>query len=254
MEYREVAIQAARHAGELLQSYFDIGLEGDKKDESGSLVSKADKEAEEIIIGLIQKYFPDHAILGEESGHTKTESDYRWIIDPLDGTSNFLFGLDIFCVSIALEHKGERVLGVIYDPIRNTLYVGEKGKGATRNGIPMRVSTETDFSHQFFLVGTGSSDKQARQQMIDFMRNNTQHIRRWREYGSAAMKLTSIAHGKAVAYVTYNIHLWDFAAAEVLVKEAGGQVSIFPKEGSDGYVLVASNGVVHDKVLELAGV
>lgn len=254
-QFLDLAVYAAKEAGEILNHYFSSTLNIEVKEDSTSLVSVADKEAEKKIIKIIHTAYPDHDILAEESGDWEKESSYRWIIDPLDGTSNFLFGVGLFCVSIALEYEGEIIVGVVYDPVHDKLYTAEKGKGAFVNGMPISASAEVDFSKQFFFISIGSSDPKVKKQIATFISLHTHKIRRWREIGSAALKLCMLAEGNAASYITFGVSLWDVAAGKLILEEAGGCVTLFAhdvnKKSSHRYSMVATNAHVHQEVLDM---
>ncbi|HYL93829.1 MAG TPA: inositol monophosphatase family protein [Alphaproteobacteria bacterium] len=240
--------ELAREAGALLMSYFGkvaIEYKGDV-----DLVTKADRASEELIVGRIRKLWPEHDLIGEEGSRRETGSEFRWHIDPLDGTTNFAHGFPIFCVSIGLEHKGERIVGVVYDPTRDEMFAAEKGSGARRNGRPIHVSRTARLAEA--LIGTGfPSHKRNKNPNIHFYHQITLRSHGVRRAGSAALDLCSVACGRYDAFWEFNLNSWDTAAGVLLVEEAGGRVSGFrgePLAVTDREVL-ASNVVLHDELL-----
>ncbi len=245
---RETAIDAAKQAGTILASYFEeIGLEREIK-EDASFVTKADKEAEALIVSLIQKRFPEHGIVGEEGSNVNPGAEYQWILDPLDGTSNFVNGIPIFAVSIAIAHAGLPIVGVVYNPITNSLYVAEKGKGTTYNGRPARVSAQKADEG---VVSFGPGKKE-RQRMRTLLANSSEHFKSF--LGGTALELAYIARGGTEGFICLGLSPWDYAAGRLLVTEAGGTFTDL--EGNDcdltqNYFL-ASNGVAHEALKALA--
>jgi len=214
------------------------------------LVTEADRSSEKLIVERIRKLWPSHDLMGEEGSRIETGSDFRWYIDPLDGTTNFAHGYPVFCISIALEHKGERIAGVLYDPCRNEMFAAEKGGGARLNGRPIQVSKVTRLAES--LVGTGfPSHKRHKNPNIHFYHQITLRSHGVRRAGSAALDLCCVGCGRYDAFWEFNLNPWDTAAGVLLVHEAGGKVTNFtggPFEISSREVL-ASNSLVHDELL-----
>ncbi len=214
------------------------------------LVTVADRASEDLIVGFLRRQWPDHDMIGEEGSRKETGSDYRWYIDPLDGTTNFAHGYPVFCVSIALEHKGERIAGVVYDPTRDEMFAAEKGGGAELNGKAMRVSKMGRLAE--CLVATGfPSHKRHKNPNIHFYHQITLRSHGVRRAGSAALDLCCVASGRYDAFWEFNLNSWDTAAAVLLVQESGGVVTNFsggPFEISSRQVL-ASNGLVHAELM-----
>jgi myo-inositol-1(or 4)-monophosphatase len=241
----------AREAGELLMSHFgkvEIEYKGEV-----DLVTVADREAEKLIVERIRSLWPKHDITGEEGTRTSTGSDYRWYIDPLDGTTNFAHGYPVFCVSIAVEavKARQRVAGVVFDPTRNELFAAEKGAGAEMNGKKIQVSKTKTLSES--LVATGfPSHKRHKNPNIHFYHQITLRSHGVRRAGSAAMDLAYTACGRYDAYWEFNLNPWDTAAGVLLVQEAGGTVTGFwnaPFDVSSKEV-AASNTVLHPELLK----
>jgi len=240
--------ELAREAGSLLLSYFGkvaIEYKGDV-----DLVTQADRSSEELIFARIRKQWPEHDVMGEEGSRRETGSDFRWYVDPLDGTTNFAHGYPVFCVSIALEHKGERIAGVIYDPTRDEMFAAEKGSGSRLNDRPIGVSKTKRLAES--LIATGfPSHKRHKNPNIHFYHQITLRSHGVRRAGSAALDLCCVACGRYDAFWEFNLNPWDTAAGVLLVEEAGGAVTNFtggPFAISSREVL-ASNVLLHDELL-----
>jgi myo-inositol-1(or 4)-monophosphatase len=250
---RNVAIEVAREAGQILGENYGRAKQVRYKGEV-DLVTEIDERSEALIVGRIQQHFPEHNILGEESGSTRspeTDSAYRWIIDPLDGTTNFAHGYPFFCVSIALQRCGETVLGVVYAPTLNELFVAERGNGAFLNGRRLAVST-TDALIRSLLVTGFNYDRTTARANLAYWEHFLMHSQAVRRDGSAALNLCFIAAGRFDGYWELGLKPWDSAAGELLVREAGGQVTDFDARShqlSDS-VLLATNGVIHEAMLD----
>ena len=222
-----IAIRAARNAGDLIQrSSENVGQLTINRKSQNDFVTEVDRMAEQEIIQVIKHAYPDHAILAEESGEHKG-NDYTWVIDPLDGTTNFLHGYPQYAVSIALKHKGKTEVGVVYDPLRDDLFTAEKGGGATLNNRRIRVSKQSDLS--VALIGTGFPFKypqhlDAYMGMFKTLTPKTAGIRR---AGSAALDLAYLAAGRLDGFWEIGLKEWDMAAGILLVQEAGGVVTDF---------------------------
>jgi myo-inositol-1(or 4)-monophosphatase len=239
----------AREAGALLVGYFHQHLKVEYKGDA-DLVTAADRASEVLIRERISRHWPKHDVLGEEQGLNDQGSDYRWYIDPLDGTTNFAHGYPVFCVSMALEHKGTRIAGVVYDPTRNELFSAEQGKGAQLNGEPVRVSQIANLAES--LISTGfPSHKRHKNPNIHFYHQITLRTHGVRRPGSAALDLCNVASGRFDGFWEFNLNPWDTAAGVLIVEEAGGKVSRFdgaPFELNSRETL-ASNGLIHEALL-----
>jgi myo-inositol-1(or 4)-monophosphatase len=214
------------------------------------LVTVADRKSELLIRERLCERWPSFDILGEEGGLQDTGSDYRWYVDPLDGTTNFAHGFPVFCVSMGLEYKGERIAGVVYDPTRDELFAAERGGGAFLNQQPIRVSKVAKLAE--CLVATGfPSHKRHKNPNIFFYHQITLHTHGVRRAGSAALDLCYVACGRLDGFWEFNLNPWDTAAGVLMVQEAGGKVSDF-KGGPfqlDSRETLASNGLVHQALL-----
>ncbi len=243
----------AREAGALLMQYFHQGLKIEYKGDA-DLVTAADRASEVLIRERIKSVFPTHDVLGEEQGLNDQGSDYRWYVDPLDGTTNFAHGYPVFCVSMALEHRtagsAKRIAGVIYDPTRDELFTAEATKGAKLNDKPIHVSKAAQLKE--CLVATGfPSHKRHKNPNIFFYHQITLRTHGVRRAGSAALDLCNVACGRFDGFWEFNLNPWDTAAGALIVEEAGGKVSRF--DGSpfeiDSRETLASNGLVHDALV-----
>jgi myo-inositol-1(or 4)-monophosphatase len=239
----------AREAGALLMPYFRRRVTVEYKGEA-DLVTEADRNSEALIRKRIQALWPDHDVLGEEEGLVDTGSEYRWYVDPLDGTTNFAHSFPMFCVSLGLEHKGQRIAGVVYDPTRDELFAAEKGSGAFLNGEPIRVSKIAKLKES--LVATGfPSQKRHKNPNIHFYHQITLLTHGIRRAGSAALDLCYVAAGRLEGFWEFNLNPWDTAAGVLMVEEAGGRVSGF--DGSPFKInsneTLASNGSIHQQLL-----
>src|ERR1700716_430224 len=224
----------AREAGALLMHYFHQHLKVEYKGDA-DLVTAADRASEVLIRERITQQWPSHDVLGEEQGLTDQGSDYRWYVDPLDGTTNFAHGYPVFCVSMALERRspgdrgegqGVRIAGVVYDPTRDELFSAEQGRGAQLNGEKIQVSNTAKLSEA--LVATGfPSHKRHKNPNIHFYHQITLRSHGVRRAGSAALDLCYLACGRYDAYWEFNLNSWDTAAGVLLVQEAGGTVTNF---------------------------
>jgi myo-inositol-1(or 4)-monophosphatase len=247
-----VAMQAALKAGELLRSGLQTSFRIDTKSGKNDLVTELDKSSEECIIKMIKRHFPTHSIMAEESGEHDGNSDVLWIIDPLDGTVNFAHRVPIFSVSIAVAIKKEIQVGVVYQPILHELFIAEKGKGASLNGTPLRVSSKREFSTSFLVTGFPYNIEKNPRHCIDHFAKLLAQGIPIRRLGSAALDLAYTAAGRFDAYWEININPWDIAAGMLLVEEAGGKVTHY--DGSPHTVfgeksIIASNGHLHQDMV-----
>ena len=248
-----IAVRAAREAGKVIVrdidrvDTLDVSVKG-----RNDFVSEVDRRAEHAIISTIRRSYPDHAVLGEESGADGT-SDHVWVIDPLDGTTNYLHGFPVFCVSIAVKYRGKIEQGVVYDPLRNELFTATRGRGAQLNNHRVRVSRRTGLEGA--LLGTGFpfrdlKDLDAYLAIFRELLTKTAGIRR---PGSAALDLAYVACGRLDGFWEYGLKEWDMAAGTLLIQEAGGAVSDF--EGGEAYLAtgnVVGGGLrVHGAILEV---
>lgn len=255
----------AREAGAKLREFFSQGVETEYKGDV-DLVTVADRTAEKLIRERLAEAFPEHGVYGEEGTRERMEGEYRWYVDPLDGTTNFAHGFPQFCVSLGLERRDLRlspgdsvsdqdgilVAGVIYDPMRDELYSAERGRGAWLNGKPLHVSCTPVLAES--LISTGfPSRKRHDSPNIHFYHEFTLRSHGVRRAGSAALDLAFVAAGRLEAFWEFNLNPWDTAAGILLVEEAGGQVTGF--DGSafqlNSREVLASNGLIHAELVDL---
>jgi myo-inositol-1(or 4)-monophosphatase len=240
----------AREAGALLMGYFaghvTIEYKGDV-----DLVTEADCASEKMIVERLRSRWPEHGIVGEEGARSGPGADYRWYVDPLDGTTNFAHGYPVFCVSIGLVRKDEQLeVGVLYDPTRNEMFSAERGQGATLNGKPIHVSKTKRLAES--ILGTGfPSHKRHKNPNIHFYHQITLRSHGLRRAGSAALDLANVACGRYDGFWEFNLNPWDTAAGALLVHEAGGRVTRF--DGSpfrlDSREVLATNRLIHQELI-----
>jgi len=236
-----LAIDAARAAGQLLRDNYETALVVDEmKDHDIKL--NLDVKSQDLITEMILDRFPDHAIYGEEGLAGNQDSPNQWIVDPIDGTVNYYYGIPHFCVSIAMRSNGKLVVGVIYDPMMDELYaVGPEGP-ATRNGKPISVSDRSELRQSVMTIGF-SKTKESMDAGLERYRNIAYKVRKTRMMGSAALAMAYISCGRLDAYIEEQISLWDIAAGQLLVERAGGTVVLADSTSAkDKMGIVASNG------------
>jgi len=242
-DYLKTAVEAARAAGQLLKENFGKSLDVNAF-EAHDIKLELDVRSQELITGILLGRFPDHAIYGEEGIAGNQESPLQWIVDPIDGTVNFFYGLPHFCVSIALRHAGEMIAGVIYDPMRDELWEVAKGDPALLNGEPCRVSTRTKLGDAVLSVGF-SKHKTTIDTGLPLFEKMIYRARKCRLMGSAALDLAYVASGRLDAYIESSVSLWDIAAGQLLVEAAGGKVETKPRpDNADKISIIASSGVI----------
>jgi myo-inositol-1(or 4)-monophosphatase len=251
----DFAIQTARDAGRVLAERFGrASLAVTHKGEI-DLVTEADLAAERLIVERIRSHYPRHSILAEEAGESlrvEQPSGFKWIVDPLDGTTNYAHGYPCFCVSVALEHKGEIALGVVYDPLRDELFAAERGGGTTLNSRRVRVSDTEDLNRALLCTGF-PYDVRDRGDFARHFRNFIMHSQGVRRDGSAALDLAYVAAGRFDGFWEEGLNPWDVAAGRLLVEEAGGRVSRYDGSPFSIYQapILASNGLVHEAMMRV---
>jgi myo-inositol-1(or 4)-monophosphatase len=251
--YLATAVESAIAAGRIQRRYFRQDFQIDKKGPI-DLVTAADLEVEREFRQLVAARFPSHVVLGEEQGPGASPQGarYRWIIDPIDGTTNFAHGLAIFCCSIALEIDGRLEVGVVYDPMAEELFTAERGVGAWLNGAPLAVSACDQMVNALLCTGFPYSVREKRQQMVDVFGAFLGEAQGVRRLGSAALDLCYVAAGRFDGFWEEHLHPWDMAAAAVIIEQAGGRVTNYADEPVDLFrgQIVASNGRVHRQMLQ----
>lgn len=243
MSHLDTAIQAAKASGDLLRKHFGSNLSVDEA-KPHDIKLALDRESQDLITDIILKAFPDHAIYGEEGIAGNQDSSLEWIVDPIDGTVNFFYGIPHFCISIALREKGEIILGVIYDPMIDELWTVERGGSPQLNGKDISASPRTELKEAVVFVGCGK-DEEALATGLDRFKRASLKARKMRMMGSAALGMAYIATGRLDAYIESKISLWDIAAGKLLVESAGGKVDLTPLPGAeDSWSIAATNGKI----------
>src|SRR6266576_6504113 len=245
--YLDAAENAARAAGDLLRKNFHRSQHVNVA-EAHDIKLAIDVETQELITKALLKQFPEHALYGEEGIVGDQTSDHQWVVDPLDGTVNFFYGIPHFCVSIALRYMGEIIVGVIYDPMRDELWKAQKGEQPTLNGKPFRVSERADLREAVVSVGLSKTGVTIAAG-LPLLQDMVHRARKCRLMGSAALDMAYVACGRFDAYIEQGISLWDIAAGWILVETAGGSVEMKPRtDMPDRYSIIASNGVIDLKL------
>ncbi|OUM94840.1 MAG: inositol monophosphatase [Thermobacillus sp. ZCTH02-B1] len=262
--FAAVAINCAAKAGEWIKTKVGGYSTLNHKTSHSDLVTEVDKGSENLIRSLILTHFPDHAVLGEEGVEPGPEAsiaainelkdaEYLWIVDPIDGTTNFVHGFPFFSVSIALAHRGEVILGVVYDPSKDELFIAEKGKGAYVRGRRMQVSREEKLRDSLVATGFPADRDGALLLNMRQLEAVAPRVRNVRTAGSAALHLAYVAAGRLSAFWEIGLNSWDIAAGALLIQESGGVVTDL--EGNPYHLgvrdVVASNGAVHDELLKV---
>ena len=252
-EFKKLAIEAARRAGDILTGYARHGFVTELK-EPINLVTDADRASEQAIVDYVSGAYPEHQILAEERGFERdTESPYRWVVDPLDGTKNFAHGLPVYCVSIGLEYDGRIILGVVWDPPRQELFVAEVGGGATCNDQPIGVSSVTGLNNALLVTGFAYDVRDTVQNNLEYFARFTRASQGVRRLGSAALDLCYVASGRLDGFWEMKLNPWDTAAGVLILEEAGGRITDFAGGPFSiyGKEMLASNGHVHEDMLRV---
>ena len=248
----KIALLAAQKAGDLLVAMSSGDLKVEYKG-AIDLVTQADRVAEALIVKLLRKQFPGDDIMTEESDQERTGSDRRWIIDPLDGTTNYAHRFPFWCVSIAFEFKGQVVLGAIYNPNLNELFTARKGIGAWMNGNKIKVSSQSVLKKSLLATGFPYDVHYSRKDNLDNFRKFIKRAQAVRRPGSAALDLAFVACGRFDGFWEMKLKTWDMAAASLMVAEAGGKLSGFKGQKFSIYVpeCLATNGKIHREMIEV---
>ncbi len=247
-DFKQVALLTLKKASEvILKSYGK--KESIKIKPNKSLVATADLESNKAIIKTIKKYFPEHSILSEESGFEDKKSDYKWVIDPIDGTHNFIKGIPLFGTSIALEYKNEVILGLLHFPILKLTAVAEKGKGAFLNGKRIKVSNKKSLEHSFILFEFSYANRREKTDFLERLIHKTIDVR---NFGSAVYHLLLVACGRCDGFVILATNEWDIAAGFLIVEEAGGTITDLSgnKWTPHKNKYLISNGKLHKELLK----
>jgi len=248
-KYLAAAREAALQAGEILRENMDSVREISYKG-AIDIVTNYDRISQQKIFDILASHFPEHDFLAEEDLCEEKGSPYRWIIDPIDGTTNFAHTFPVFCVSIALEKNGEILVGVIYDPVRDELFSAVKDQGASLNGHTVRVSKADDLDKSLLSTGFPYDIRESKQNNLDHFVNFATRSQAVRRLGSAAIDLCYVACGRFDGFWEIKLNPWDVAAGALIVSEAGGWVTDFSgnKCSIYGAEILASNGLIHDQM------
>jgi myo-inositol-1(or 4)-monophosphatase len=245
--------EIAKIAGEIAREGFRGQFEVELKSNVLDLVTEYDKKCESVIIDYIHKEFPSHNILAEESGSSQGNSEYTWVIDPIDGTTNFAHGLPIFSVSIGVQKNGETICGAVYDVMRDAMYSAEKGSGAFCNQRRISVSENSDLRKSVLVTGFPYDIKENPDNAIEKFGAFIKSCRAVRRLGSAAIDFCYVAEGVFDGFWEVSLNPWDICAGKLIVEEAGGIVTDFSNKKKDIFTkqILATNKLVHDQMLEI---
>lgn len=248
---KEVLSEAVQAGAEQLKHYFRGNFSVSNKEGINNLVTEADLASEKAIIHVIQKEYPDHFILSEETGEIKSDNEYKWIIDPIDGTVNFANGIPICCVSIGVEKNGGMIMGAVYNPFIDEFFFAEKGEGASLNGKKISVSNKNNVSSSCLVTGfpyTYLDSSNGPLQVFEKLIRKGIPVRR---LGSAAIDLCWVAAGRFDGFYEHKLQAWDSAAGFLIVEEAGGKVTDFKGDHYSPYQphILATNGLIHEELL-----
>jgi myo-inositol-1(or 4)-monophosphatase len=250
-DLKRIALKAVKEGSAILMKYFGKIKSIDYKGEI-NLVTEADRRSEEVILSIIKDIYPDHRILAEETGESGSSSPFKWIIDPLDGTTNYAHGYPCFCVSLAVEHEEEVIYGAVYDPVKDELFTAEKGKGAFLNGKAIKTSSTKRLDQSLLCTGFPYDVRDDMDSNMINFRTFLMKAQAVRRDGSAALDLCYTATGRFDGFWEQKLFPWDVAAGSLLITESGGTLSnfkggifsIYDKE------IVASNGIIHNQMVE----
>lgn len=250
-KYLKVAVKAAKDAGKIFRRYFGKPKEVKMKGgDPRNLVTEIDYQIERIINTKIKKTFPDHCVMGEEFGwqDNKSKGIYRWYVDPIDGTSNYVQGLKLTCISIALWDGAGPLVAVVFDPVGGEMYTAVRGKGAYLNGKRIHVSKISKVSEGFGCIGWVE-----RENGVKLFKKIIMRCRKVRGLATSALQTSMVGIGILDFYVTRDLHVWDFAAAALIVREAGGRVTDFAGKpiNAKSHSIIASNGKIHKELLKI---
>lgn len=248
---KRVALKAVKEGGAVLIQHFGKVKSIDYKGEI-NLVTEVDRQSEQKIVSIIKDKYPDHSILAEETGDSGGSSPFKWIIDPLDGTTNYAHSYPCFCVSLAIEYEGEVIYGAVYDPMREEIFTAEKGDGAYVNGKIIKVSSTQELNHSLLCTGFPYDIRDDIESNILNFRNFLMKSQAVRRDGSAALDLCYVAAGRFDGFWEQKLFPWDVAAGSLLITEAGGKLSNFKDKKFNIYdtEIVASNGIIHHQMIE----
>jgi myo-inositol-1(or 4)-monophosphatase len=251
-EFMTVAEHLAREAGAILREGYGSAKTIEHKG-AIDLVTEFDRRSEALIVSALRRAFPDHAIRAEEGSGYSTAGEYEWLVDPLDGTTNFAHGFPVFAVSLALTRRGQLVAGVVYDPLREELFAAEAGHGAVLNGSPIKVSTQAALSQSLLATGFPYDVRTNPHNNFAQFRQFQLRAQAVRRLGSAALDCTWVATGRLEGYWEFRMKPWDVSAGALIVREAGGRVTT--AEGDEAFLgrdsIVVSNRLIHEQMLRV---
>ncbi len=252
-ELKNTLLRALHAGADQLKKYFDGTFEIKSKERLNDLVTEVDKKSETAIIDVIQDEYPDHFILSEEVGEISTDSNYKWIIDPIDGTVNFAHGIPICCVSIGVELDGKLLMGAVFNPFMNELFFAEKGKGAFLNNKPLKISDNKSVKTACLVTGFPYRWVEVGKDPIKVFERFIRMGLPVRRLGSAAIDLCWVAAGRFDGFWEYNLNPWDIAAGYLIIEEAGGKVTNFNGDPYSVYdkQTLATNGKIHEEMLKV---
>jgi myo-inositol-1(or 4)-monophosphatase len=251
--YANTALAAAKAGADILISHYNGKLNIEYKGETDP-VTQADKNSQKAVIKVIKDVFPDHGVLAEEDGVKEIDKSYCWIIDPLDGTVNFVHGVPMFCVSIGLKYKDEVIAGVIYSPVLKEVFIAEKGRGAWLNGKKIEVSKNQDIIRSLAATGFPYYFRKDSKRVMKNFYNIAYEAQGVRRLGTAALDLAYVACGRFDFFWEEGLKPWDAAAGILIVKEAGGKISDYHGDNNPlfrGTLLAANNQTIHKKILDI---
>ena len=246
-------INIAREAGAIIRDGFGRNVKIDYKTNESNLVTEVDKASEKLITNFIRKKYPDHSILAEEGGGEKKKSEYLWVVDPLDGTTNFAHGLPIFSVSIGVQKNNETIAGVVYDVMRDIVYSGEKGSGSFEDSQELNVNHTSKLEHSLLVTGFPYNIAENPENAFQKFEMLTKKARGVRRLGSAAIDFCYVASGVFEGFWEVHLHPWDLCAGKLILEEAGGLVTDFEGNEIDIYSkkILATNGNIHNQILSV---
>jgi len=249
---KNTLLRATEAAADILRHYFNGEFTVTNKEGLNNPVTEADLAAEKVIMDIIHQSFPDHFILSEEAGEIKMDSEYKWIIDPIDGTINFAHGIPICCVSIGLEKAGQMIMGAVYNPFLNEFFFAQEGFGATLNDKKIQVSRQPELNKANLVTGFPYTYLNTPNGPLDVFSTLIRKGVPVRRLGSAAIDLCWVAAGRFDGFYEHKLQAWDSAAGFLIVQEAGGKITDFKGNPYSPYQphIIASNGLIHDALLK----
>jgi myo-inositol-1(or 4)-monophosphatase len=248
---KDFAVELAQEAGQVLMDHLKRRLAVESKSSEIDLVTEADVASEKLIVEAIRRRYPKHSILSEEGLGEEQAGEFLWLIDPLDGTTNYAHGYPVFCVSIALQREGETVLGVTYDPVRDELFWAEQGQGAYCNGQRLSVSGVVGLRHSLLATGFPYARASIEDNNVAEFGRVMPQVQGVRRGGAATLDMAYVAAGRLDGYWEFHLSPWDWAAGDLLVREAGGRTSDVSGQPwrLRNNSMVASNGLLHEELL-----